>query len=335
MKHSFDVLFIDVTTPIPYSLQTLSVRGLGGTEATVIRVAECLSTMGLRVGVVVHNLDFIVCDKGAYYLPLDELDNIEATNVVMLRGVQYADKFPQANKFSWHEDVPTDLICKMRDTFIAEDITVVAASEWHKVAIQELICRRDDMVNPRVVHIYNPVPDILYIPKDMEIKYDKNKLVWPASPHKGLDKAVAMVDQLVEVSGNKDFRLHIFNPGYFGDNECKSQYVINHGAVPCQELWQHMSEALCMFYPTQFKETFGCIAAEANAVHTPVLTCELAGLAETVSSARQFVRYDPKEVIDKVLLWHNGERPVVWGQNRFRLSEVAKQWYKMLRPSLY
>lgn len=328
----FDLIIVDTTCPFPYEAQTLQTKAMGGTEASVIRVSEGLGAMGATVGVVQHNLNQLVAGPHAFYLPMSMLDEIDTYNYVMLRGTQYVDRFPRAKKYSWHEDVPTGRLAAMRETFIDHNVTVIAASKWHKYAIQALICDPNKLDNPRVTHIYNPVPDTIYVPKTLDIKYDKNKLVWIASPHKGLDKAVEMFHRLIDVSDNKDFRLHIFNPGYFADREYdNSHYIVNHGAVPAQELWQHVSESLCVFYPTNFEETFGCIAAEANALHTPVLTCEIAALSETVSSQKQFVKKnDPKDAIDRVIAWHAGDRPKVWGNDDFRMSKVVQDWYSLL-----
>lgn len=327
----FDVVFCDVTAPKPYELQTLAVEGLGGTEATMIRLAEGLGSLGLKVAVLEHNLEVPLTGKNAYYLPLKYIDEIKCDNYISLRGCYGVEKFANARKFSLHQDVPTGLMSQMRPKFLEHDITVVAVSKWHKHAIQDLICDPNDVVNPRVVYCYNPVPDSLFVPKDVNVNYYPDKLVWPASPHKGLDRAIGLVGRAIDVSSNNKLRLHVFNPGYFGHDVVLPHYVINHGPVPCAELWQHMSESLCVFYPTAFKETFGCIAAEANAVHTPVLTHRLAALSETVAGKRQFVDTGDRQIIEKLLQWNQGERPEVYGQDKFRLSEVLKQWIRMFQ----
>lgn len=332
MNLIWDLIIGDNTCPHPYELQTLSTQGLGGTEATVIRIAEGLSAMGAKVGVIQHNLDTLLMGKNAYYIPIRMLDEIKTYNYVALRGTHHFNKFPKAKKFSWHEDLPTPTTIKMRDALVDHNVTVIGASKWHKGKLTEAVCDAEKQDNPRVTYIYNPVPDHLYIPKNVDIKYDKNKLVWIASPHKGIDKALEVFSRLVDVSGNKDFRLHVFNPGYFSDKEAQYPWLINHGSVPCDRLWQHVSESLCVFYPTTFEETFGCIAAEANAVHTPVLTSEIAALAETVSSRKQFVpANDPKAVIETVMRWHSGDRPVVWGNESFRLTKVLGDWCNLLQ----
>lgn len=327
----FDLLICDMTTPHPYEQQTLQTQAMGGTEASVIRVAEGLASLGAHVGVVQHNLNQILMGENAYYIPLSMLDELTTHNYVALRGTQFFDKFPKANKYSWHEDVPNNKFVSMKESFLKHNVTVIAASKWHKGAMQQLICNPNDIVNPKITYIYNPCPDEIYIPKSIDVKYDANKLVWIASPHKGLNKAVKMFERLVEVSGNQNYRLHLFNPGYCPSSEFQSKYVVNHGPVPAKTLWQHVSESLCVFYPTEFEETFGCIAAEANALHVPVLTCPIAALNETVSSQRQFVpRNDPKAVIDTVIRWNKEERPKVWGNDEFRSSNVVQSWYNLL-----
>lgn len=331
-KLQFDIVFVDTTTPRYYETRTLDIQGIGGTEASVIRIAEALGAFGAKVAVLQHNLPMVLPGEYCNYLPLSMIDDIETRHYVMLRGCQFVEKFPRAKKYSWHQDVPNQLLASMRDTFLEHDVTVIGASDWHKGELQRWLCDSEKKINPKVVRIYNPVPDNIYVPKNTEVKYNPNKLVWVASPHKGLKEALEYMRSVIAFMGNKDIRLHVFNPGYFAaEGITQPDFVINRGSVPCQELWQHMSESLCVFYPTKFEETFGCIAAEANAVHCPVLTNRVAALNETVSSDRQFIaKNDLKNLVDTVVKWHSGDRPKVWGQDRFRLTSVLEDWISLL-----
>lgn len=334
MSTPFDLLIMDTTTPNPYEQATLDLQGLGGSEASVIRIAEGLAALGAKVGVMQHNLDQLLMGPSAFYLPMKMLDDVKAHNYVAFRSNRFFDKFPKSKKFTWQQDVPGPNTWSIRDSLIDNNATTICPSEWAKTEYQRVLCDKEKEDNPRIVRIFNPLPDEICIPKSIEVKYDKNKLVWPASPHKGLKEAIELVKRLIDVSGNKDFRLHTFNPGYFKYDGPTERFVVEHGPVPCKELWQEVSESLCVFYPTKFEETFGCIAAEANAVHTPVLTHTIAALSETVSSQRQFVpRNDPKSLIDAAMNWNLGSRPKVWGQDRFRTSEVLKDWVRLLTSS--
>lgn len=332
----FDLIIADLTTPKPYEKQSLEVHGLGGTEASVIRIAEGLGALGARVGVVEHNLNVPLMGENAFYLPASMIDEIDTHNFVSLRGTHFLDRWPAARKYSWHEDLPGEVFKTMREAFVKYKTTVIAASQWHKGVLENEIHIADAGDNPPVTHIYNPVEDSLFVPKNVDVKYDRNKLCWVASPHKGFSEALKMFNKLIEVSGNQDFRLYIFNPGYMHNSDIyQNRFIVDVGPVPCKELWQQVSESLCLFYPTEFEETFGNIAAESNAVHTPVLTCKKAALAETVSSEKQFVPYDTDAVIERVMQWHSGDRPKVWGQDRFRLSNVLMDWVKLLSRPQY
>lgn len=335
----FDLLICDMTTPMPYEKQTLEVQGLGGTEASVIRVAEGLGACGAHVGVIQHNLNMPLMGEHAYYLPLSMIDEVDCHNFVSLRGTHFLDKFPKAKKYSWHEDLPGDVFKTMREAFVKHDVTVIAASDWHKGVLSKEIHFEGAKDNPPIVRIYNPIEDHLFIPRHTDVKYDRNKLCWVASPHKGLKEGVEIFNKLVEVSGNKDFRLFMFNPGYMLHDMPElysNRYIVDIGPVPCKELWQHVSESMCLFYPTEFEETFGNIAAEANAVHTPVLTNKVAALGETVSSERQFVPpRDPDAVIERAIEWWKGDRPKVWGNDDFRMTNVVIEWVKLLSRKVY
>lgn len=327
----FDVVFTDTSCPLAYDFLTLEHSALGGTEASVLRIAEALAMYGVKVAIVQHNRAEITKYHGVFFLPISYIDQMEAHNHVMLRGVALVDKLPSANKISWHHDVPTKHVLSMLSKFINYNVTIVTVSKWHKDRILDLFNSASgyskDML-PKVKYIYNPITDGIHIPKDKEIKYINTKLVWAASPHKGLDNALVVFKELLKK--NPNFELHIFNPGYFIRDIELERKVINHGPQPCKVVWQHMSESLCVFYPTTYEETFGCIAAEANALHTPIAAMPIAGLNESVAPKNPLFK-NTEELVNNIVNWYNGYRPKVYGQSRFKTSEVVKKWLLLLK----
>lgn len=325
-----DVIFTDYVAYRTYDSDVLATDGIGGTEGTVVRLSQALSLMGLKVGVLQHCRETMSIDGLVWMLTPNELDKVKADTHVMLRGTSQSHLFPDAKKIAFMHDVADARIVPWREKAIKENILFVGVSAWHRANLEEFLHDKTSHVNPRVTYIYNPVQDSLFVPKNLEVKYHKNKMIWAASPHKGLTEGLKVFERVREII--PDMELHVFNPGYFRSNHIYPRGVYNRGSIANQkQLWQELSESLCLFYPTNFKETFGLIAAEANAVHCPVATNAVAGLTETVSSQKQLSSpNDFAAVVKNVEQWYNGYRPKVWGQDRFRLSNVAKQWYDLI-----
>lgn len=327
----FDVVILDVTTYKPYDGQVLATQPLGGTEATVVRIAEALAAYGLKVAVVEHCYETAITYNGVFYLPYAYLSQIDCYNFISLRGTHGLDLFPKAKKFSWHQDVPTQKILSMKPAFIEHNVTVVGVSKWHKAQLSNWLNDPNgdlkDIISVKTA--YNPVPNQLYgIERPA---YNKNKMLWAASPHKGLREAIPVFRRLREILG-PNLELHVFNPGYFGAELDQEPGVIQHGAVPCYQLWQEMLTSLCLFYPSTFEETFGCIAAEANALGCPVAGYRVAALNESAEAQRGLSPpNDYVDLIKKVEHWYNGYRPEIRGKEKFKTTEVVQKWLKWLQ----
>lgn len=83
------VLFIDPCCPKPYDPQVLATESLGGTEATVIRVAEGLASKDHVVVVKQHNrTDEYQGAGNVYYRAFGEPLAETPTHVIVLRAPQ-------------------------------------------------------------------------------------------------------------------------------------------------------------------------------------------------------------------------------------------------------
>ncbi len=324
---TLDVLFLDTTSNKYYDRFTLEKHALGGSEASVIRIAEGLGSLGLKVGVIEARIDPYfepIIGQYAFYFHSDDAVNLRTKHYVQVRGNTNPQLFPGAKKYIWLHD-----ICTSENEWLPSlkehNTTVIGVSEFHKQNIKNTILEYDN-----VTHIYNPVPDEIYVDNSVTPDYDPNVMVWSSSPHKGLMDAIGLFKQVK--AKNPKMQLIVFNPGYKNlDVETLSVIpgVSVYGSMSCKQVWSVVQKSLCVFYPTEYQETFGLVAAEANALGTPICTNPIAGLNETVSSSQQLVD-TPQKVVDRVLDWSKCGRPKVLGNPEFRLSNVLEKWVRLL-----
>lgn len=325
---SLNILFVDGTCPKPYDPNSLATEGMGGTEATVIRVAEGLGQRGSSFNSCVeqHNRTANRSFWAHYYTPelCDDTDVVVSLRYPALIPLMQA-RFPNARHLLWLHDLAIPEYCKLM--LECNNFEAICVSNFHRSQVLDML-RQQGYRNNFPIHVlYNPIDDGL-IPDNTP--YDKNKLLWTASPHKGLDYGLGIFGELLKL--NPDFRLYVANPGYLSGTPETHPNIIALGPVPHAKVIAHLRSSLCLFYPnTVFPETFGLVLAESEAVGTPVL-CNHMGAASEVT-------YHPNEVLDcrnvqavieRVMDWHSGERPKVRCQQKFRLSNVIRAWERLL-----
>ena len=324
------VLFVDPCCPKPYDPQVLATEPLGGTEGTVIRVAEGLRAKGIPVTVRQHNRT----EDGEHYTRFGTSYSFTPTHVIVLRApmalYQARKQFPNAKLYLWCHDIFSGPAWAEGFKALVDTQTVpVVVSEWHKSqmydAMRQLGCGHLSIPSRR---IYNPIDDDL-APNDT--KYDVNKLVFFSSPHKGLEHTLKVFEQFQNFDDLKDMRLYIANPGYFADHKTEQKNVINLGSLPHKDVVAHVRSALCVLHLNAvFPETFGIVHAEANAVGTPFLSSRMGAVGETADHPGELIDVmDPRAVIERIRQWRGG-RPKVRANPAFRLSRIVKEWVEFL-----
>ncbi len=316
-----DILFIDVACSKPYNLDSLENDSLGGTEGSTIRLAEGFAKKGHKTAVIQH-FDFspTVSENGVHYLPQHYIDIVTAKNVIHLRYRGNLHKFPKSKQFIWMHDA-----CKPDHNNHSDwpeflkpyNVQCIAVSDWHIENIHSLAPTLN------VKRIYSPVDETCYTyPRK---PYDKNQLVWMSSPHKGLDMALEIFKEMQLKT--PELKLVVFNPGYWFEKEKNYRNVIYLPKCSKAIMRSIVSQSLCLFYPTRFEETFGLVAAECNAMGTPVACYPIAALQESCNN--EFSE-DSENLKSRVLAWRES-RPVVIGQERFKFETIYKDWVKLLR----
>lgn len=246
--------------------------------------------------------------------------------------------YPQARLFIWMHCFPGKRRRKLINKYaVAAKAEIITVSDTLREHVQACLQRypeygRHSHTGGRMAPVrtlFNPVDDGLQ-PNGKAV--DPHKLVFFSSPHKGLEqvlKAFAAVRRRWPA-----MRLCLANPGYWPfPKNFSAEAVEILGSLTHAEVIEHVREALCVFYPqSRFKETFGLVFAEANAVGTPVITHPLGASAEVLTDQQQLVdASDPQNVVAVLQQWLEEGRPLVKLDERFRLQQVLEAWEALLR----
>lgn len=331
-EYTFDIVFIDCSNTRPYNRKDLENRPMGGVESSVIRVAEGLGQLGLKVAVIKASDPMIgvkpehfepIYGQHAFYMHENEIPKIETKFAIHLRGPRYLPSFPGAKHFIWLHDKCDDLIKGWLPHLKQYDATLVGVSRWHKHDIKNHIDYE------KVTYAYNPVADHLYSNNDRS-NINKNLMVWASSPHKGLDNALSTFKKVK--ARLPSMQLLVYNPGYVDQEPIINPGILFYGPTGSRHVWHNLKKALCLFYPSDFKETFGLVVAEANALGVPVAGYPTGAVKEIISNDQQ-LSIDEDSLIERVCKWH--EHPItVPGRDDFKLQSVIPQWLRIFAGKL-
>jgi len=326
------VVFFDPCCPKPYDAATLRTQGLGGSEASVVRVAEALARERVETWVMQHNRaapSSAAAQRAAYVSTAQAAEISKPDAVVVLRNpdalVPARHEFPDARLYLWLHDLGNADFARAILEHCAETrAEAIAVSHWYAahVSDDEELNRR---LRPRV--IYNPIDDDLPRPA---AAFDRDKLAFLSSPQKGLAATLRLFER-ARVEINADFRLFVANPGYRESGVSGERNVVDLGALPHAQAIEHARNALCVFYPNDvYPETFGLVFAEADAVGTPVLTRDVGAAREILCDPRE-VCASANEVLARLEAWYRGARPAVRAKPEFLTSNVVKSWLALVR----
>jgi glycosyltransferase involved in cell wall biosynthesis len=315
------ILFVDYACLKPYDLNTLKTEPMGGSEATLVRIAEGLLAKGHQVTVIQHNR----IESSSIYKTIDEYP-ASADVVICMRSPKMTPllikSYPNAKHFMWSQDLPFDNLVNDLYLIRNQNFKLIAVSAWHSNQFDH---KTGGHYSPQFVH--NPIEDTL---RGDGRAVDMNKFVFFSSPHKGFNETIRIFEEV----HNKwpDAKLYYSNPGYYPDAQASKPYLINMGQMSNTKVLEFIKDAFCVFYPNiSYPETFGIIYAEANALGIPVLCHDLGAASEVLSDPeKQMVDCNKtEEIIARIELWRS-ERPSICAREDFRLSNILVKWEEVL-----
>ena len=341
------VVFIDTRPPIPYDASTLDEEATGGAIGTIIRVGE---------GLAAHHDVYVLqrhpprAPRGrAAYTSVNRIQDLPVPDaVVVVRADLFRGetgvpalrrRFPRSRMFYWsHVTLPQCWATPlgrlhgrlMRGRFEAlaglfstHGVTALGTSRFHAESIRKTLGP-----SVPVAWIYNPVDEVA--PPGPETAHDPDQLIYLSSPERCLGTAVALLAEARKV--RPSFRLLIASPGYRSRRRREVEGVVNLGPLPRRELFRHVRQSLCVFYPNlHCMECFGLVFAESNALGTPVLTHPIGAAPEVVADPTQLVDCrDTRAVVARLVAWAEGDRPAVSARPEFMPSTVVRRWLELL-----
>ncbi len=330
------ITFVDTLAPRAYSGAPGQLAGLGGTEATLVRIAESLA---LRIRVTVRQSARTGLDTlsgGVRYgradvkRPLPEAPGV----IVVINSWKIAPRLarlhPGARVIVWQHIFPGRHNRALGPALRDAGVEVLCVSAAHAAWLRGFLGAHA----PAIGHIHNPIADDL-APDDTP--RDPDLLLFASSPHKGLDQVFRRFEALKDRVPS--LRLAVADPGYLS----WPTGPVPGGVIPLGRLDQagligRMRRALCLFYPQDhFAETFGLVIAEANAVGCPALLHRGLGANDEVASdpGQCIDTGDPESIAARIADWRDtvGQRPLATARPEFRLSHVADQWAALLHPA--
>jgi glycosyltransferase involved in cell wall biosynthesis len=339
------ILFHDACALVAYDAEQMRRQGMGGTESTVVRVAEGLS-MEHEVAVAQRaRQDPEMPRHWLRYVPLEDPAPFGASPpdwVIVVRKLRHVprlrERFPSARLAVWIHNWQRIETLFLRAGLARSRCSVIAVSDAHRGATDRRInggvartigaLRGGGLAIP-VHRIYNPLEDGL-APDATPV--DRDKLVNVSN--KGIPQVLAAFARIR--------RSMPFLQLYFAGPErstlerfgalARQPGLHPLGRLPRHEVLRHVREALCVFYPQHVHaETFGLALAEANAVGTPVLAHDFGAAREVLGGAEQLIDGSDSGVILSTLsAWRAGARPRVAPRPEFRLSSVLGAWRRLL-----
>src|SRR5439155_1682530 len=306
------VLFYDPLCRQPYDTRTLRTQALGGTEATLTRVADALDAF-----VVQHNR---AEDWGRYRRP-QRISGI--TRVIVNRDSRalalVRERYPGARAYLWlHDQLNPG---SRRARWLAGTagllremaVTAVCVSDSQRRGVEATLRRIGVGAQVRALTIYIPVDDAL---KPDGTPVDERKLIFFSSPNKGLNFTLDAFSALK--ARMPDLRLVVGNPGYRAGGDARRAGVEFLGAQPQARIHAEARSALCTFSPNfVIPETFGLVFAESRARGARVFTHECGGARGGIGEPRP-VR--PRTAAYRRYEAAVGGLPASWRRLRGRLA---------------
>lgn len=264
-----------------YTSASLRTQGVGGTESSVIYLAERLAARGHRV-YALNRLDAATGDGGVLWMPLQDKDSLPPVDVAIgINSARILSGVRSRRVISWLHNPPTKKQQLKRRNLWAlirhRPHAVVLGSYQSQLLPEWLPYAGRSIISHGVADAFflaaperTPRPPIA---------------VFTSQPKRGLDfviEAWANIHAAVPAA-----ELHVFCPQAREEEAAKimagSPGAVIRGSVSRAQLSHELRAARVMLIPGVTDETFCLAAAEATASGVPIVTLGIGALSERVT----------------------------------------------------
>jgi glycosyltransferase involved in cell wall biosynthesis len=271
---------------------TLSEKGLGGSESALAYIAKALATLGNRV-TVFNNCDFPGHYSGVEYKHFSEIVSYSKNNpldvCVLSRFYEPAARVNARARILWLHDVAQTPY--YRDAFPILNKYIdryFFIGKWQ----QSGYLRLHEIPPEKIYLTRNGIDPELFRQKT---KRSNNKLIYINTPYRGLDVLLKMFPAIRQ--SRPDVELYLYTGmSLYGDSfsdweeELKPLYqyaeqipgVHMCEPVPKQTLARELMSSRLSLYPSHFEECCSVASLETQAAGTPMITTRLGGLQDTI-----------------------------------------------------
>jgi glycosyltransferase involved in cell wall biosynthesis len=269
--------------------ETLSTKGLGGSETCIVRYAETMSSMFEEYSVVV----FCNCEKSRFYKGVVYIDLSKFVIFVSCYRIEHCiiHRHPVY--------IPVCALNQVKNIYLMlHDLTRHGEIIYNIPSLKNVICLSDWHIQTFLQAFPRFTPKMLKVSYGIEVNTFKEgvkrpySFIYPSFPNRGLKQLLEMFPMIKRKYPSAT--LDVFCDM---DNDWANKYhkdtlasvrklliqpgVVNHGWVSESTLKRYWGESQVWLYPCVFPETFCRVALEAAASKTFVIASGLAALRES------------------------------------------------------
>jgi glycosyltransferase involved in cell wall biosynthesis len=263
-----------------YRGASLRAGGLGGTESSVIQLAEALAARGHTV-YALNRLDLTVQERGVMWMPLRDMKALPPIDVAIgVNSTRIFSGLRARKKITWlHNPPKLRQQLKRRNLFalLRHRPHAVLLGEYHSGLLHSWLPYSDRSI------IFHGVADNFFL-GEPERAPRLPRAIFASQPKRGL---AFVTEAWAEIRARApDAELHVFCPQAKereAAEACRDKPgVVIRGSVSRAQLSEELRAARVMLIPGVADETYCLAAAEATAAGVPIVTRGAGALAERV-----------------------------------------------------